>query len=156
MPITEFSSRIVVDRYFIRWIKALSIDYSKVKYDTLKFLSIIHYSSKNCPKSHVLILYEHFIDLGAVIPHKELLLFTQPAVPIPENPQDDEISKTAKLAIAATSERPFKSAILTTTPKLEDYKTCKHLQNVKDVTIFAEADAIAFINGLFTEYETNK
>lgn len=157
MPITEFSRRLVIDKYFLRWVKALSSEYSKVRYDTLKFLSIIHTSSRHCPRAHNLMLYDHFVDLSTEIPRKELSLLALPANSSAENPKDDEMSKVVKLAIAATNEKPFKATILTSESKMGDYKTNKHFQGIKEIDMFADVDAIEFVDKMFrNEYEMNK
>lgn len=154
-----YSHRLLFDKYFFSWLKSLSETYSRAKYDTLKFASIIHTTSEYYPRYHNIMLNEHFKNLieTNVMTYKELSWCAMGGSLRIWQPDDTEVSKTIKLGVALTNARPFKAALLTSPDYLNSYTTNKHMAGVNDLIIKAGVDAISFIDTMFRQqYENAK
>lgn len=157
MPKAKYSARFIFDKSFLLWVQSLGPEYSKVKYDVLKFMSIIHKTSEDNPKMHNLIHFGQYPNLMISISPNELLLLLQPVFSSAELPADDQITKIVKLAIATTNEKPYKAIIFTDNPTKALYLSNSHLQSVKDVELLSEVDGLNKILHIFkTEYEARK
>jgi hypothetical protein len=159
MPKIGYSHRLLFDKHFFSWLKSLSDEYARAKYDTLKFVSIIHTTSEHYPRYHNIILNEHFkmlIDTG-IMTYKELSWCASDEALRIWQPTDTEVSKVIKLGVALSNARPFKVALITSPDRVNEYAKNPHMTGVNDVIIKGGVDAIAFINTTFRgQYEKAK
>ena len=80
-------------------------EYARLKYDTLKFSSIIHTTSGRYPKYHNLMLDEHFSALkNGTIAEEQLARFVKPYSFFVDS-STDEISSIIKMSIKIANEK---------------------------------------------------
>ena len=151
MVSVKYSSRIVTDSHFIRWLK----DMHNSNADILRKLMFIKSSSMYHRKSHNVIL-----DYSAKYVIENNILKPEPlggAFKTVDTPYElKEIkciyTKLIKYGILLTHDPPYKCYIFTSDAKISEYENNRHYNNVKALTVKSSMDAVAIINSFFQEF----
>ncbi len=155
----DYSTKVLIDRTFLEFLKKLPASQSRVKYDSARFLSIIKISSSYTNEQNLILRedFNYMLENGIYSEQELKFMCTilQEYLDIPIN--EDRISRIFKNAIFLTDNKPFKVTILTSPEDKLSYDKILGISEMKDLIVLAGNDACSFIYEIFSkEYESNK
>lgn len=145
-----FDSRLICDISFYN-------KNMKNNFMVLRQLMYININSKEHPRNHVVISKKNFDYILKENPNAEkysdvirayLKPIDEPAI---FESVTDEITRNIYYAIILSSIPPYRTIILTTSERINDYKSNKHYSKMKYVTSVFDKDALNIIQSYFDE-----
>ena len=145
----KYESRLLTDMDF------LNSDFCDKK--TLLYLKYIKASSEDHPKQHNVMLDEDYESAKGNLTEEDLLASFK-RIPIPPFliSEKDPISKYVRFAIQLTSEKPFRSIILTSPEKHKEFINNPHMSGITRVSIKSGKDAQELIGKYFRKFTLEK
>lgn len=131
--------------------------YKKIhgNFTLLRKLMYINVNSKDHKRNHVRISGKSFEEILEENPklkdNKDILqaAFRRCTEPESIEGEEDEVTRTVKHAIDATTTAPFKSIILTTEEKSKEYSQNQHFKKMKEVSFVTGEEALFLIDDYF-------
>lgn len=158
MTHVTYDKRILIDRYFVEWLKQLKQTDSKKWNDFTKQLLYIKASSIDHRKCHNVMLKEDFELLkkdGSLI-SENLHAMVKPMEKPNFIKDNDEITVTIKTAIFLTNDKPYSTVIFTSPEKVANYHSNPHYKQVSSVIINGGEEAVSTVKYFFGRYESSK